>query len=214
MNIKSITRLFLSLLLLSAATAVAAPAQQQDKTTGGVKGKVRVETGSSAGVTVVVRRGDDEVRSATTDGRGEFEVRGLKPGSYGLTFRKTGLKVGKVEGVEVRAGKVRSLGGGLYMSMDEGALAIIQGSVFNQDGKSLTGAKVELALLSPDGAAKKLESRLSSIETGRFVFKLTPEAARYRLTATAPGRQPATQEVTVDGAAIYRVALSLAPAAK
>ena len=38
--------------------------------------------------------------------------------------------------------------------------------------------------------------------------------ARYRLTATAPGRQPATQEVEVEGAAIYRVALSLAPAAK
>ena len=211
MNTKSITGLFLALLLSAAATP--APARQ-DKTTGGVKGKVRVETGSSAGVTVVVRRGDDEVASATTDGRGEFEVRGLRPGSYGLTFRKAGLKVGKVEGVEVRAGKMRSLGGGLYMSMDEGALAIIQGSVFNQDGKSLSGAKVELALLSPDGAAKKLESRLSSIETGRFVFKLTPEAARYRLTATAPNREPATQEVAVDGAAIYRVALSLVPAAK
>ena len=163
MNIKSITRLFLALLL--SAVVAAAPAQQ-DKTTGGVKGKVRVETGSAAGVTVVVRRGDDEVTSATTDGKGEFEVRGLRPGSYGLTFRKAGLKVGKVEGVEVRAGRMRSLGGGLYMSMDEGALAIIQGSVFNQDGRSLSGAKIELALLSPDGTAKKLDSRLSSIERG------------------------------------------------
>lgn len=213
MNTKSIKGLLSALLLSAAVGASAAPAQQ-DKTTGGLKGKVRVETGSSAGVTVVVRRGDEEVTSATTDGKGEFEVRGLRPGSYGLTFRKAGLKVGKVEGVEVRAGRMRSLGGGLYMSMDEGALAIIQGSVFNQDGKSLSGAKVELALVLPDGTVKKLESRLSSIETGRFIFKLTPEAARYRLTATASNRQPATQEVAVDGAAIYRVALSLAAAAK
>jgi hypothetical protein len=201
------------LLLLLTCVAVGAEAAQ-DKTTGGVKGKVRVEAGSAAGVTVVVRRGEDTVTSIETDGRGEFEVRGLKPGSYGLTFRKAGLKVGKVEGVEVRAGKTRTLGGGLYMSMDEGALAIIQGSVFNQDGRSMSGVKVELALLLPDGTAKKVESRVSSIETGRFVFKLTPEAARYRLTATASNRQPATQDVEVDGAAIYRVALSLAPAAK
>lgn len=209
MNIKSTTRLFASLLLLAAVAAAA-----QDKTTGGVKGKVRVEAGAASGVTVVVRRGEAEVASATTDGRGEFEVRGLKPGSYGLTFRKAGLKVGKAEGVEVRAGKMRALGERLYMSLDEGALAIIQGSVFNQDGRSLSGVKVELALVLPDGAAKKVESRVSSIETGRFVFKLTPEAARYRLTATASNRLTATQEVEVDGAAIYRVALSLAPAAK
>ena len=208
MNIKRTTISFLLLTLL-AATSTA-----QDRTTGGLKGKVRVEAGSPEGVTVVVRRGDDEVSRATTNGKGEFEVRGLRPGSYGVTFRKVGLKVGKVEDVEVKAGKTRSVGGGLYMSMDEGALAIVQGSVFDEEGRSLRGAKVEIALVEPGGALKKLESRLSSSETGRFVFKLTPEPARYRLTATASNRQAATEELVIDGAAIYRVALTLAREAK
>lgn len=195
-------------LLLAASCAAAVAAQ--DKTTGGLKGKVRVEAGSPAGVTVAAVRGEDEVARAKTGERGEFELCGLRPGSYGLTFRKAGLKVGRVEGVEVRAGKVRTVGGNLYMTLDEGTLAIIQGSVFDQDGRSLRGAKVELALVRPDGTLKKVDNRISSSELGRFVFRLTPEAARYRLTATAPDKAPASQDVEVDGAAVYRVALSLA----
>jgi hypothetical protein len=194
------------LVLICAASAAAA----QDKTTGGLKGKVRVESGSPAGVTVAARRGEDEVSHVTTNDKGEFELRGLRPGPYGLTFRKAGLKVGRVEGVEVRAGKVRTVGGNLYMTLDEGSLAIIQGSVFDQEGRSLRGAKVELALVQADGTLKKIDSRVSSIELGRFVFKLTPETARYRLTATAPNKAAASEDVEVDGAAVYRVALSLA----
>ena len=204
MNFKRV----ITVLLLAASCAAAAAAQ--DKTTGGLKGKVRVEAGSPAGVTVAAVRGEDEVARAKTGERGEFELRGLRPGSYGLTFRKAGLKVGRVEGVEVRAGKVRTVGGNLYMTLDEGSLAIIQGSVFDQDGRSLRGAKVELALVRPDGTLKKVDNRISSSELGRFVFRLTPEAARYRLTATAPDKAPASQDVEVDGAAVYRVALSLA----
>lgn len=195
-----------ALLILVCASVLVA----QDKTTGGLKGKVRVEAGSPAGVTVAARRGEDEVARATTGDKGEFELRGLRPGSYGLTFRKAGLKVGRVEGVEVRAGKVRTVGGNLYMSLDEGSLAIIQGSVFDQDGRSLRGAKVELALVQSDGTLKKVDTRVSSSELGRFVFRLTPEAARYRLTATAPKMEAASQDVEVEGAAVYRVALSLA----
>ena len=208
MNFKLATAGLILVALLGASAAA------QDKTTGGVKGKVRVETGSPAGITVVARRGEDEVARSTTDGKGEFELRGLKPGSYGLTFRKTGLKVGRVENVEVKAGKVRSVGGNLYMTLDEGSLAIIQGSVFDQEGRSLRGARVELALVQSDGTLRKIDSRISSSELGRFVFRLTPESARYRLTATLSNRTAATEEVEVDGAAVYRVALSLAPAAK
>lgn len=204
-NIRKMTLGLTAVLLLASVVAA------QDKTTGNVKGKVRVESGSPAGVSVIVLRGDDEVSRAATNEKGEFEVRGLKPGTYGLTFRKVGLKVGKVEDVEVRAGKTRSLSSGLYMTLDEGSLAIIQGSTFRQSGRSLPGARVELSVVRADGTVKKLDSRVSSSELGRFVFKLTPEAARYRLTATAPKMEAATEEVAVDGAAIYRVALTLAP---
>jgi len=59
----------------------------QDKSLGAIKGKVRVETGTPAGVAVVVRRGDTEVTHSTTNKDGDFLVSKLAPGVYGLTFR-------------------------------------------------------------------------------------------------------------------------------
>ncbi|HXM34957.1 MAG TPA: hypothetical protein VN920_07210, partial [Pyrinomonadaceae bacterium] len=42
----------------------------QDHSVGGLKGKVRVEKGSAAGVSVVVRQGDREVTRVTTSSGG------------------------------------------------------------------------------------------------------------------------------------------------
>ena len=209
--------LSLSLASLFALSASAAPAEKKSKkpepTTGGISGRVRVETGSPANVSVVVRRGDEEVAQTSTNGKGDFEVQGLAPGSYGLTLRKAGLQVGRREGVEVRAGKTVSFKDGLYLPVDEGAIAHIRGSVFTAAGHSFYGARVELARVEADGSVKKLDSRVSN-SAGQFAFKLTPERARYRVTAKADGVGPVTQEVEIDGAAIYRVALSLVPAQK
>lgn len=207
--------LFASLLAL---TAAAAPAQKRQKkqepTTGGISGRVRVEPGmSAAGVSVHVRRGDEEVASASTDSKGGFAVAGLAPGTYGLTLRKSGLQVGKMEGVEVRAGKTVSLKNNLFLPVDEGSLAFIRGSVFNAAGRSILGARVELVRVEGDGSLKRLDSRVSN-STGSFAFRLPPERARYRLTAKAEGMESAAEEVNVEGAAIYRVALSLSPAPK
>ena len=81
--------LFVLAILLVASSAIA-----QDKTVGAIKGKVRVETGTPAGVTVVVRRGETEVTRSTTNKDGEFVVSKLTPGIYGVTFRKPGLSIG------------------------------------------------------------------------------------------------------------------------
>jgi len=207
--------LALSLFVAGAATAAAQKKQKnQLPTTGGVSGRVRVDSGASAsGVSVKVRRGDEEVAQATTNAKGEFEVQGLAPGSYGLTFRKAGLQVGKVEDVSVRAGKTVSLKDRLFLPIDEGSLALLRGSVFNVEGLSMLGARVELARVEPDGSLKKLDSRVSN-STGSFGFKLPPDRASYRVTVKADGAQTATQDVEVDGAAIYRVAVTLNPAAK
>jgi len=200
---------------LVALSATAAAAQKKSKkpapTTGVVSGRVRVDAGMSpANVGVTLRRGDEEVAHATTDAKGEFEIRDVQPGSYGLTFRKAGLQIGKMEGVEVRAGKTVSLKDRLFLPIDEGSIAHLRGSVFRSDGRSLAGAQVELARVEPDGSVKKLDSRVSN-GTGSFAFRLPPEHARYRVTAKADGMQTATEEVSVDGAAIFRVALSLNP---
>lgn len=207
-----------TLFALSALGAAGAAAQKgpkkQEPTTGGISGRVRVDAGASAAdVSVLVRRGNEEVAQTTTNSKGEFELRGLAPGSYGLTLRKPGLQVGRMENVEVRAGKTVSLKDRLFLPVDEGSIAFIRGSVFNADGKSLPGARVELARVEADGSLRKLDSRVSN-STGSFVFKLAPGRARYRLTAKADGVGPAAEEVEVEGAAIYRVALSLSPAPK
>src|SRR5678816_1647339 len=100
---------FVVALILAGATALMAQ-DKSDKSLGTIKGKVRVETGTPADVTIVVRRGETEVTRSSTSKDGDFVVSKLKPGIYGLTFRKSGLSVGTIEDVEVKAGKTRSLG--------------------------------------------------------------------------------------------------------
>jgi len=189
---------FVVALILAGATALMA----QDKSLGTIKGKVRVETGTPAGVTVVVRRGESEVTRSTTSKDGDFVVSKLKPGIYGLTFRKSGLSVGTIEDVEVKAGKTRSLGDRLVLTIDEGSIAFLSGSVPN--------AKVELSLILEDGTTKKIDGRITT-ETGSFKFRLSPDAAKYRVTVKPNGAEPVTKDVDIDGAAVYRVALNLPP---
>jgi hypothetical protein len=202
------------LAMLVASCAVAA-AGQGDRTTGSIKGKVRkVRDDSPAdNVEVVARQGDSEVSRATTDRKGEFIISGLAPGIYGLTFRKPGLSVGRLENVEVRAGKVRSLPDKLFLTVDQGSIVFVRGSVFTAEGLSVRGARVEIALLKPDGSAKKIDGRITN-ESGLFVFRLTPDTARYRISVWAAGVGPVTKDVEVDGPARYNVAVSLPPKEK
>ena len=201
------TPFVLAILLLAAGISVG---QDKDKTLGAIKGKVRVETGTPGGVTVVVRRGEAEVTRATTDKDGDFVVSRLTPGKYGLTFRKPGLSIGSMEDIEVKAGKTRSLGDRLILTIDEGSIAFVSGSVFNADGRSIPNAKVELSRVLEDGTVKKIDGRITT-ETGSFKFRLSPEPGKYRVTVKRDGAEPVSKDVEVDGAAVYRVALSLPP---
>jgi hypothetical protein len=196
--------------LLSLLIAGVALGQDKDKSLGSIKGKVRVETGTPAGVTVVVRRGETEVTRTQTEKGGDFKVGRLNPGIYGLTFRKAGLSIGTIEDVEVKAGKTRSLGDRLILTVDDGSIAFLSGSVFSADGRSVPNAKVELARIMEDGSTKKIDGRLTT-ETGSFKFRLSPDAAKYRVSVKPDGAEPVTTDVQVDGAAVYRVALNLPP---
>ena len=181
--------------------------QEKDKSLGNIKGKVRVETGTPAGVAVVVRRGEKEVTRVETQKNGDFVVSRLTPGIYGLTFRKSGLSVGTIEDVEVKAGKTRSLGDRLVLTIDEGSIAFLSGSVFTADGRSVPNAKVELARILDDGTTKKIDGRVTT-ETGSFKFRLSPDQAKYRVSVKTDG-EPISKDVDIDGAAVYRVALNL-----
>lgn len=197
----------LALVLLSFAGALA-----QDKTTGGFKGKVRADNGSTvAGVTVIVRQNDRELSSVETNRKGEFVITGLKPGAYGLTFRKAGLSTGRLENEAVRAGKVRELDR-LVLSIDEAAIASLRGSVFTASGRSAPGVRVELYLIGADGSEKKIDERITSEETAQFVFRVPPAAAKYVVVARARNIEPVRGEVvSVNGPSIYRTAISLPP---
>src|SRR5438046_8790245 len=119
----------------------------QDKTTCAIKGKVRVEKGSPADVAVILRQGEREVTRTATDKKGDFVIARVAPGVYGVTLRKPGLSVGSIEPVDVGAVKTRTLGDQLVLSIDEGSIAFIRGSVFTQGGRSVHGVRVELAII-------------------------------------------------------------------
>jgi hypothetical protein len=211
----------LAALVCASLALSAAGAQKNNKkdkevpTTGGVRGRVKVAPGASAsGVEVTVHQGEEEVARATTDAKGDFEVRNLRPGTYRLTFRKAGLQVGRLIDVEVVAGRTATYKSEkLYLGIDEGTIAHLRGSVFTAAGLSVQGARVEVGRVLADGSVKKLDSRVTN-STGSFAFRLSPESAHYRVTVKAGDAEPVTQDVHIDGAQIYRVALSLKPAAK
>jgi hypothetical protein len=179
----------------------------QDKTTGTIKGKVRVERGSPSGVAVILLAGDREVSRALTDKRGEFVMSRVTPGTYSVKFRKAGLSVGTVDDVAVKAGQTRPLGDRLYLTIDEGSIAFIRGSVFTEDGRSVPGVRVDLARIISENSTQKLDSRVTG-ETGEFVFRLPPDPAKYRVTLKADGAEPASKDVEVESAVVYRIALT------
>lgn len=203
MNKLKIISLAVTLVLLA---AVGVSAQ---KGSGGIKGKVRLENrGAAAGVTVTVRQGEREVTSVTTDRKGEFLIKNLAPGVYGLTFRKADLSVGTLEKIEVIAGKMRELPDRLILPVNEASIARLSGSVFTESGYSIPGVRIELARVSPDGTLKRVEVRDTN-ESGQFIFRVPPERAMYRVTAKAEKGEAQAKDVEVDGAMVYRVAFTL-----
>lgn len=198
---------------LTAVLVLVAAAQEKDKTTGAIKGKVRVEKGSPGGVAVILRRGEEEVRRVETNSKGDFTIARVVPGVYGLTFRKPGLAVGSIDALEVKAGKVRSLGDGLVLSVDEGSITFLRGSVFTESGRSVPGVRVDLLRVNSETSIEKLDSRITG-ETGEFVFRVPPEPAKYRLSLKADDAEPFVKDVEVEAALVYRVALTYKRKAK
>ena len=181
----------------------------QERSTGSIKGKVKVERGSAAGVAVILLQGDQEVSRTTTDKRGDFTLARIAPGTYSVKFRKPGLSVGTIDAVLLKSGQTRTFKD-LFLGVDEGSIAFIRGSVFTDIGRSVPGVRVELTRVLSENSTEKLEARVTG-ETGEFVFRVPPEVAKYRLTLKAEGAAPATKDVEVDGAAIYRTALIWKP---
>jgi hypothetical protein len=176
--------------------------------TGSVKGKVRTARGAGiADATVTARQKGEDVKTVKTDSNGDFTMSGLESGLYNFVFTKNGFSSGTKYNVEVKKNKTTDLGDRLILTGDQGTQVIIKGSVFNQDGVSLYGAKVEIERIAENGSTRKAGSGYTS-ESGEFTFRFPEAAAKFRVTATLRGVS-ASKEVSVDGAAIYRLAITL-----
>lgn len=176
--------------------------------TGGFKGKIRTSNGEGvADATITARQNDADVKTVTTNGKGEFTIDGLKAGSYDILFTKQGLNQGTINKAEVKAGKIRDLGN-LNLSVDGGTLIFIRGSVFREDGRSLNGAEIQMVRVFSDGKTKKIGSRYSDV-AGEFVYRLPNEEATYRLTVKFDGAESTTKEMVVESSGIYRMAFTM-----
>jgi hypothetical protein len=188
---------------------IASAAPAQDKRTATIKGKVKVEKGSAAGVAVTVLEGDNEVARSATARQGDFTISHITPGTYSIKFRKPGLSIGRIDDVILKSGQTRTFKD-IFLSIDEGSIAFIRGSVFTEAGRSVPNVRVELARIVSDSQVEKLDARITG-ETGEFVFRVPPDNAKYRLTLKADRAEPVFKDVDVDGAAVFRVALQYKP---
>ncbi len=83
--------------------------------TGGVKGTVRDKTTGEplAFATVKAMLNDELVAGANTDFDGQFQIMPLKPGTYDIVVEYLGFSPLRVEGIEVKAGKLVEISGEL-----------------------------------------------------------------------------------------------------
>ena len=190
--------------LLLAFGALAALAQG----TSGVKGKVRNAKGSALeGATITARLKGQDVKSVKSDAKGNFTLTGLEPGVYNFVFEKPGYGAGVKYNVEIKGGSIVNLGDNLALMQDQGTLVLINASVFNQDGRSITGAKVEVERINSDGSTKKIATGYTNV-SGEFALRQTEGNAKFRVTATFKGAS-GSKEVAVDGAGRYSTAITL-----
>lgn len=193
-------------LALLCTTLFAAAALGQN--TGGIKGKVRTTKGSGiGGATVTARKKGVDVKSTKANSSGEFFLDGLETGRYNVVFEAPGFSSGVLYNVEINKNKTSDLGDRLILTPDQGNQIILKGSVFDKQGFSVPGAKIEITSVGSDGSKRLLGNTFTSV-SGEFTFRPKTEAAKLRITANYKGIS-ASQDVDVDNPAIYRLAISL-----
>ncbi|MCA1639379.1 MAG: carboxypeptidase-like regulatory domain-containing protein [Acidobacteria bacterium] len=175
---------------------------------GSIKGKVRTSKGDGiSSVKVIARQKNEDIKSVMSDANGKFVLNGLESGLYNVVFNKNGYSAGVMYNIEVKKKEVNDLGDRLILTVDQGTLVLIKGSVFDQNGRSIYGAKVEIVKITGAGSTRKIGSGLTT-QSGEFTFRQPEQPAKFRITASAKGVS-ASKEISVDSAGIYRLAITL-----
>ncbi|MBV9217000.1 MAG: carboxypeptidase regulatory-like domain-containing protein [Acidobacteria bacterium] len=176
--------------------------------TGGIKGRVRNMNGSGiGGTTVAARQNGRDIRTTTTNEKGEFTLTGLADGTYNILFDAKGYNSGLKTNVAVKSGKVKDLGDRLILQVDRGALVIFIGSVYYKDGTSAPGARVDIEKVNGDGSVRKVGTVWAG-DLGEFSYRQPEGTAKYRITATI-GKTSASKDMDVDSAQIYRLGITV-----
>ena len=197
---KNTTAIFL-MILFSGVMVVA-------QSLGSVKGRVRAGSGSSiADVKITARQNGNDMKSVKTDGKGKFRINGLAPGKYNLLFEKDGYSSGVLYDVLIKKKKVNNLKDRLVLTVDQGTLVIVSGSVFNQFGRSVYGAKVTIEEIRPNKPNRKAGTFYSSL-SGHFIFRFRKGKKKFRIIASTKNVS-SSKEIEVEEAGIYRLAITL-----
>jgi len=197
--------------------SVALAAQHQ---TGTLKGKLQNEKGkplADADVRVMSSR-TRTVKEAKTDAAGNYSLE-LEPDDYTLSFDAEGYSGGTMRDMQqVEAGKATEVK--TLQLQKARRTSLVRGSVFDNEGRSLAGARVKIVRIPTEEEAKankRIQSFARDYTTntrGEFAFRLPSEHARYRVSATLDGHKSDTKEVLVDENESVPVALSLEPLKK
>ncbi len=200
--------------LLAALLLAPAGAQSQTQTgsqTGALKGKVKERNGKALEGVIVhatsVESKEDK-RETKSDDKGDFGFDALPAGRYSLSFEKQGYKTFITRKLEIAAGETTKLSSAVELSREGEPYAVIRGAVFRGPGFTMPGATVTIERI--DGG-KKFKQEAFSQDGGEFGFRLKAEKAKYRVTATAQGFEPASVEVEIAGDEARNVALTLQP---
>jgi uncharacterized membrane protein len=197
--------LVLSLVLLFSLSALAGVQS------GAVKGKVKELDGKALeGVLVTATNAKNKAdkHETTSDAKGDFEFTKLPGGDYSFSFEKKGYKTFLSRNLTVVDGETLKLRSVIELKRDEAPYAAIRGAVFYGPGYSMPNASVTIERI--DGGKKFKDEKVSG-EGGQFTFRLKAEKAKYRVTATARGYEPASTEIEIEGDEIRNIALTLQP---
>jgi carboxypeptidase family protein len=178
-------------------------------TTGTVKGKVKEQNGKALeGVLVQATSAADkaQMRETKSDKNGDFEITGLQPGDYSLSFEKQGFKKFSTRKLELAAGETLKLSRTIELRREGEPYALIRGAVLYGQGFTLPNALVTIERI--DGG-KKFKLETISREAGEFAFRLKPEKAKYRISASGRGFQTSSIEVEIESDELRNVVVTL-----
>jgi hypothetical protein len=176
--------------------------------TASVKGKVKELNGKALdGVLVRAtnQNNKDQKHESTSDSKGEFVITGLPAGEYSFAFEKKNYKKFTTRKIQIAAGETLNLNRVVELTKESAPYALIRGAVLYGIGYSLPGASVIIERI--DG--KKFKQETITLEAGEFAFRLKAESAKYRITASNRGFQPASIEVQIDDDEVRNIVLNL-----